>query len=225
MTRPDLKYINSSMVAVELYDSQEDLTFSYIGSQQIVETVLASAVEGDSIEVFNGSVNLDDIPDGVKVSNTGDGQVIVNGQEIDKDEDPIITHTHKAVKVPAKAATCTEDGNIEYYYCANCGKYFSDATLSKELTKDDVTLPAKDHEWEDDFTIDKQPTAKEEGQKSIHCKNCDAVKDVTAIPVKDSADNTPKTNDNGMLAMYIAFAMISAAFVVIAARKVSSRTK
>ena len=38
------------------------------------------------------------------------------------------------------------------------------------------------HEWEDDYTVDKEPTCTEEGSKSIHCKGCDAVKDVTSIP-------------------------------------------
>ena len=38
------------------------------------------------------------------------------------------------------------------------------------------------HEWEDDYTLDKEPTCTEEGSKSIHCKGCDAIKNVTPIP-------------------------------------------
>ena len=45
-------------------------------------------------------------------------------------------------KVPAEGATCTVDGNIEYYTCS-CGKWYSDATASVEITdKDSVKLPA-----------------------------------------------------------------------------------
>lgn len=40
------------------------------------------------------------------------------------------------------------------------------------------------HEWEDDYTVDKEPTCTEEGSKSIHCKGCDEVKDVRPIPAK-----------------------------------------
>ena len=29
---------------------------------------------------------------------------------------------HDMTFVPAKEATCTEDGNVAYYECANCGK-------------------------------------------------------------------------------------------------------
>lgn len=38
---------------------------------------------------------------------------------------------------PATAATKTTEGNIEYWYCEGCGKYFSDkdATATQEITK------------------------------------------------------------------------------------------
>ena len=38
------------------------------------------------------------------------------------------------------------------------------------------------HEWEDDYTVDKEPTCTEDGSKSIHCKGCNAVRDATPIP-------------------------------------------
>ena len=38
------------------------------------------------------------------------------------------------------------------------------------------------HEWEEDYTVDKEPTCTVDGSKSIHCKHCDAVKDSTVIP-------------------------------------------
>lgn len=41
---------------------------------------------------------------------------------------------HKLTKVEAKAATATEDGNIEYYKCEGCGKYFKDAEGTQEIT-------------------------------------------------------------------------------------------
>ena len=40
------------------------------------------------------------------------------------------------------------------------------------------------HVWDNDFTIDKEPTCVEEGSKSIHCSECDATKDVTVIEKK-----------------------------------------
>ena len=34
------------------------------------------------------------------------------------------THEHTLTKTEAKEATCEADGNIAYWHCANCGKYF-----------------------------------------------------------------------------------------------------
>ena len=44
--------------------------------------------------------------------------------------------------IDAKAATAAEEGNIAYWYCDGCKKYFSDAAAAKEITKAD-TVTAK----------------------------------------------------------------------------------
>ena len=67
--------------------------------------------------------------------------------------------------------TCTDKG-IEKRICTVCE--FSD-------TRD---IAAKGHSWETTYTVDKEPTCTEEGSKSIHCKNCDTIKDSTVIEVK-----------------------------------------
>ena len=53
-------------------------------------------------------------------------------------------HTHDLKKVDAKAATCTEDGNIEYYQCSDttCGKLYKDAAGTQEITKADIVIKA-----------------------------------------------------------------------------------
>ena len=46
---------------------------------------------------------------------------------------------------PAKAATKTAEGNIEYWYCEGCGKYFSDRDGTQEIKEaDTVTAKLKD---------------------------------------------------------------------------------
>ena len=44
--------------------------------------------------------------------------------------------------IPAKAATRTAGGNIEYWYCEDCDKYFADAAATKEIKQAD-TVTAK----------------------------------------------------------------------------------
>ena len=41
---------------------------------------------------------------------------------------------HKLTLVEAKDAAVTEQGNIKYYYCENCGKYFADVAGTKEIS-------------------------------------------------------------------------------------------
>ena len=63
-----------------------------------------------------------------------------------------LPHTHKLEHFDAKEATETEDGNIEYWYCAGCGKYFADAEGTKELTRDEVIIPKKGEPEPDEET-------------------------------------------------------------------------
>lgn len=42
-----------------------------------------------------------------------------------------------------------------------------------------------EHEWESDYTVDKEATCAETGLKSIHCFGCDAKKESTIIPTTD----------------------------------------
>ena len=52
-------------------------------------------------------------------------------------------NSHADLKhINAKAATAAAEGNIAYWYCDGCGKYFSDAAATKEITKAD-TVTAK----------------------------------------------------------------------------------
>jgi len=48
-------------------------------------------------------------------------------------------HTAKAVK--AVASTASKEGNIAYWKCADCGKYFTDAKCTKETDADSVITP------------------------------------------------------------------------------------
>lgn len=55
---------------------------------------------------------------------------------------------HTALKkVPAKAATCTEEGNIEHWYCSGCGKYYTDSKGTAKTTHAKVTTKKADHDY------------------------------------------------------------------------------
>ena len=62
-----------------------------------------------------------------------------------KDVQDIKALGHKLTKTAAKAATCTEAGNSEYYTCGTCGKFFSDKDGKTEIAKDSWVINALGH--------------------------------------------------------------------------------
>ena len=61
---------------------------------------------------------------------------------------PVLAHVHKLSKTEAKAASCTENGNKEYYVCSGCKKLFADADAAKEIDKEDTVIKATGHKAE-----------------------------------------------------------------------------
>lgn len=47
--------------------------------------------------------------------------------------------------------TCTEDGNIEYYYCPVCKEYFSDAEAHNKIEYGDTVIAKKGHDFSGGF--------------------------------------------------------------------------
>ena len=75
--------------------------------------------------------------------------------------------------------TCTEEG-VKTFKCMVCGKTKTEAVASLG------------HNWNKDFTVDKEATCEETGLKSIHCKRCDSKKDETVIPAKGHVEGEKK---------------------------------
>ena len=83
--------------------------------------------------------------------------------------------SHTLNKTEAKAATCTEDGNNEYWTCEHCGKYFlSDDTnpeTAKAVEQSETIIPAS-HKLTK-VKEEKAPTCTEDGNKEYWtCEHC-----------------------------------------------------
>lgn len=52
-------------------------------------------------------------------------------------------HKETLKHIDAKPATVENEGNIEYWYCSACGKYFSDKDGNTEISHTDVVIPKK----------------------------------------------------------------------------------
>ena len=75
-------------------------------------------------------------------SNTEQSNEEENPDDEEEEEDD---HEHKGVKVKSSKATCTEEGNIEYWTC-ECGKVFSDKKCKDEIDLDDTILEKTAHD-------------------------------------------------------------------------------
>lgn len=78
---------------------------------------------------------------------------------------------HTIIHVDTVAETCTENGNMEYYKCSSCDKYFEDEQGTIEITdKSSVIIEAIGHNYSEWVTV-KDPTEDEEGLEQRTCLN------------------------------------------------------
>ena len=154
--------------------SKNDVAF-YIGSSEQVAANLATAQAGDTITVTQGDLAATGMTNGVIVNNAGTGTVTVNNVSVPQNGQ-VVAHQHNVVYTEAKAPTATEAGNLAYWYCADCGKYFIDAALTLEVTQEQLVLAATGGET----TPDEIP---EQEQKPAENLNSPATGDVTFITV------------------------------------------
>ena len=74
----------------------------------------------------------------------------------------------KLVHHAAVQATCQNTGNIEYWECETCAKYYSDEAAATEVSLADVIIAKTDHKWSVKYTYDKNGHWHK-------CEYCDAV--------------------------------------------------
>ena len=131
----DEKYVDTVTVngtAVEL-DENGSFTLSPAnGGQKIVVTDKAGNTAELTVTVNDGHI-------GGKATCTEKAVCEVCGKAYGE----LGSKSHTDLKhISAKAATEDSEGNIEYWYCSGCGKYYSDKDGTKEIKKAD-TVTAK----------------------------------------------------------------------------------
>ena len=126
----DTVTVNGTEVAL---DKNNSFTLSPVdGEQKIIVTDKA----GNTAEM---TVTVNDGHTGGKATCTERAVCEVCGKaygDLDGNHHANLKH------IDAKAATKTAGGNIEYWYCEDCGKYFADAAATKEIKQAD-TVTAK----------------------------------------------------------------------------------
>ena len=79
---------------------------------------------------------------------------------------------HEISKHAAKAPTCIDTGNIEYYSCSNCGKLFTDENGKNETTLAAVTIAATGKHSFGNWVITKKADCTNDGSRERSCTVC-----------------------------------------------------
>ncbi|MDD6234884.1 MAG: MucBP domain-containing protein [Lachnospiraceae bacterium] len=113
---------------------------------------------------------------------------------------------HDLTHVAAKAATTKSEGNIEYWHCSICGKYFSDAKATKEITAaQTITARLTDDSGSNQPSDDKPSNDKPSNDKPSQDKPSNDK------PSQDNpSDVPPATGCHTDIALLIVMLMVSA---------------
>ena len=113
-------------------------------------------------------------------------------------------HQHQLTHVLAKDPTMSEVGNIEYWYCPVCGKYFADANGDHEITQAETVIPKRQSSGggsggSSSYPIT-VPSKTENGTVTVSPKNASAGSTVTITVKPDSGyvlETISVTDKNG----------------------------
>ena len=82
----------------------------------------------------------------------GDGKPIAAGEVYQLTEDKTLTGAWRQlekIKIDAVDATCTQAGNIAYWYCPELNTYFKDEALTEKISLEDTIIPVIAHSYKD----------------------------------------------------------------------------
>ncbi len=95
--------------------------------------------------------------------------------------------------VPAVPATCETEGNIDYWYCEDCGRYFSDADCTIEIEESDTVIGrlSEDgqHHYTSEVTVDPGCTTKGETTYTCEQKDDSYTEEIAPLGHQYDADN------------------------------------
>lgn len=95
---------------------------------------------------------------------------IKNPKKVNENDVKTPKTKHTLIQIAAKAATCTEAGNIEYYECSACKGKFADSTGMHPV--DNIVIPALGHTISENVTYKQKPTCTKAGIATYTCGRC-----------------------------------------------------
>ena len=120
---------------------------------------------------------------------------------------------------PAVAATTDAEGNKEYWYCGDCGKYFADAAATREITRaDTVTAKLPQPTTPPTATPTAQPTTAPQAAEQPR-RTAQPTVQPTAAPTVQPVSTIPATGDTSSPILWAALLLCSGAGLAVTAYK------
>lgn len=121
--------------------------------------------------------------------------------------------------IDAKAATAAAEGNIEYWYCGDCNKYFSDAAATKEITQaNTVTAKLPQPTTPPTTTPTAQPTTAPQAAEQPR-RTAQPTVQPTAAPTVQPVSTIPATGDTSSPILWAALLLCGGAGLAVTAYK------
>ena len=174
------------------------------GESSFIVSVMSKTADGTLLKFEKTVTLLANHVEGTAATCTAPAVCEVCGAsygDVDADNHTDIIHVEK------NDATETTEGNIEYWFCADCGKYFSDPNFSQEITQAETVIPK--------LTKDEK-LGKDDGKKNAPAKEAEVTKAPSA---------TPQTDDGSGYAQLIAISALSVCAAASAAVLLKGRKK
>lgn len=130
------------------------------------------------------------------------------------------SNNHTDLKhIDAKAATAAAEGNIAYWYCDGCNKYFSDAAATREITRaDTVTAKLPQPTTPPTATPTAAPTTAPQAAEQPR-RTAQPTVQPTAAPTVQPVSTIPATGDTSSPILWAALLLCSGAGLAVTAYK------
>ncbi len=141
-------YYNSTLSSVTILDGVTSLSnCAFYYCQSLMSVSVPSSVTSIGYYALGYTVSEDGeliLLDGFTISGytNSAAETYANNNGITFVSISPSTPSHNVQHFAANESTCTQEGNIEYWYCSDCNKYYSDANEENEITQAETVIAA-----------------------------------------------------------------------------------
>ena len=173
---------------------KESLTLQEKGSGTLNATVVPANATNKNVIWESSDTSIATVDANGKVTAISAGSATItataaDGSGVSASCSVTVTHGNM-VRTPKKDATCTAEGNTEYWTCGSCGNHFSDEEGKTEIELSATVIPATGHSYKE--PVWNWPEDGKSCTVTFTCANDDSHKETPKVTVS-SKIKTPAT--------------------------------